>query len=294
MIIVPGPASKDLGFRIANSMGIEAVPLEFKRFPDGESYFRFTKNLENEDVVIVQTTGPPQDVNFLQLLLLIDAARDLGSKSVTAVVPYVAYGRQARRFLNGEAISSRTVFKLLETVDIDYFITFDYHNPEILNYFKNHVENLTAVPSLAKFMNGYSLKGAFSLAPDDGAIELVKVASNILEGDYGWLKKTRDKVTGEITIKVDNLNVKGKDAVVFDDIISTGSTMTSAVKILKSQGARRVYAACVHPLLIGDAKEKILREGALEIVGTDCVPSPVSVVSVAPVVAEALRRHFSM
>lgn len=293
MIIVPGPASKDLGFRIANVLGIEAAPIEFKRFPDGESYLRFTKNLEKEDVVIVQTTGPPQDINLFQLLLLIDAARDLGSKSVTAVVPYVAYGRQDKRFLSGEAISSKTVFKLLETVDIDYFITFDYHNPEILNYFKDHVENLSAIPSLANFMKGYNLKEAFSLAPDDGAIELVKVSSKILGGDFGWLKKTRDKVTGEITVEVENLDVKGKDAVIFDDIISTGSTMISAVKILKRHGARRVYAACVHPLLIGDAKDKILMEGALEIIGTDCVQSPVSVLSVAPVVAEALRRHFS-
>jgi len=134
------------------------------------------------------------------------------------------------------------------------------------------------------------MKGAFSLAPDDGAIEFVKVTSRILRGDYGWLEKTRDKVTGEVTFELKALNVKDKDVVIFDDIISTGSTMIHAVKMLRKQGARRIYAACVHPLLIGDAKERILREGALEIVGTDSVQSPVSVVSVAPLIAEALER----
>ena len=222
--------------------------------------------------------------------MLIDTARDLGAKSIIAVVPYVAYGRQEFRYRPGEAISSNTVFKLIREVNVDLFVTVDFHNPKSLESLGNRFENISAMSSLAEYMKKYNLNGAFSLAPDAGALEFVKITSKILQGDYGWLEKIRDKNTGEITFKLNAFDVKGKDAVVFDDIISTGSTMAYAVKALKKQGARKVYAACVHPLLIGDARERILQYGALEIVGTDSIQSPVSVVSIAPVIAEALKR----
>ena len=290
MKIIPGPASSDLAYKIGSLLGMPVVQMEYKRFPDGEFYIRFTEEISNEDVAIVQTTGPPQDSNLLHLLLLIDAARDLGVKSITAVVPYVAYARQETRYRAGEAVSSNTVFKLIKGLDIDLFVTVDFHNPKLLEDLKHRFENLSAMPTLANYLKKYDLDGAFSLAPDDGALDFVKTTSKILGGEYGWLEKTRDKVTGQVTFKLDALDVKGKDAIVFDDIISTGSTMAYGIKALKEQGARRVYAACVHPLLIGDAREKILKNGALEIIGTDSVQSPVSVVSVAPLIAEALKK----
>jgi len=184
------------------------------------------------------------------------------------------------------------VFKLLGAVGVKNFITVNFHNPDILQRFGIPTENLSAIPSLADYMTKFNIDGAFSLAPDEGAINFVEASSKILGGEYGWLKKSRDRVTGETTVETASLNVKGKDSVVFDDIISSGSTMISAVKALKALGARRVYVACVHPLLIGNSRERILAEGALKIVGTDCIQSPVSIVSVAPLVAEALRRHF--
>ncbi len=289
MKIVCGPASSDLGLKIASTLKVHTVPMEYKRFPDGEFYIRFTEDISGEDVVIVQTTGPPQDSNFLHLLLLADAAKDLDAKSIILVVPYVAYSRQEERYRSGEAVSADTVFKLIRDLEIDLFVTANFHSPQLLNSLGNRFENLSAIPSLAKYMLRYNLNGAFSLAPDDGAIELVRSASKILNGDWGWLEKTRDKLTGAVSFNLKALNVKGKDAIIFDDIISTGSTMIHAVKALKEQGARRIYAACVHPLLIGDSKERILQEGALEIIGTDSVQSSVSPVSIAPLVAEALK-----
>jgi len=290
MKIVPGPASTDLGLKISQLLGTKPVLMEYKRFPDGEFYIRFAEEVKGEDVVIVQTTGPPQDSNLLQLLLLTDTAKDLGAKSIIAVVPYVAYGRQEKRYMPGETVSFDTVLKLIRSVDVDYIITVNFHSPDMLESLGKYFTNLSAMPSLANYMLRYKLNGAFSLAPDDGAIEFVKVTSKILKGDYGWLEKKRDRVTGGISVELKALNVKGKDVVIFDDMISSGSTMITAVKILKEQGARRIYAACVHPLLVGDAKEKLMREGILEIIGTDSVPSSVSVVSVAPLVAEALKR----
>lgn len=292
MIVVPGPASKELGLNIARILGVKVVPIEFKHFPDGESYIRFTESTQGENVVIVQTTGPPQDTSLIQLLLLIDTAKELGAKSIAAVVPYVAYGRQNSRFRDGEAISSKTVFRLLKNVDIDHFITVNFHVPEILKGLKTPFENVSAIQPLAEHMLSYGLSGAFSLAPDEGAIKLVEESSKILKGGYGWLRKERDKVTGDVAFNTSSLEVKGKDVVIFDDIISSGSTMISAVKILKTLGTKRIYVACVHPLLIGNALQKVLAEGALSIVGTDCVRSLVSSLSVAPLLADILRRCF--
>lgn len=290
MKIISGQASKELGYRIGNLLKEQVVPIEFKRFPDGEMYIRFAEDITDENVVIVQTTGPPQDSNFLQLLLLIDAAKDLGAKTIIAVVPYIAYGRQESRFRPGEAISAKTIFKLIRDIGIDFFITVDFHSPKLLETFGNQFLNLSAIPNLAEFLIRRNVSGAFSLAPDNGAIEFVKNTSKILNGDYGWLEKKRNRMTGEVIFELKALNVRNKDAVIFDDIISSGSTMLYAIKALKEQGARKIYAACVHPLLIGDAKEKILQEGALEIIGTDSIQSSVSLVTIAPLIAEKLKK----
>lgn len=290
MIIVPGPASKDLGSKVADSLGVEAVPIEFKFFPDGESYIRYTGSLRGENVVVVQTTGPPQDINLVQLLLLIDAAKDLGARSVTAVVPYIAYARQDKMFRRGEVVSAKTVTRLLEATGVDRFITVNIHNPDALSEFRIPAVSLSAIPLLARFVKGRGLEGAFSLGPDEGAAQMVEEAAEILKGGYGFLKKQRDRVTGEIAFEKKVFDLKGKNAVVFDDIISTGGTTAAAVKTLRSQGAKKVFAACVHALLIADARDRILNSGAEEIIGTDSVPSSVSTVSIAPLIAEALKR----
>jgi len=290
MIVVPGPASQDLGRKVADMLKSRVVSVIFKTFPDGESYLRLDGDVKGEEVVVVQTTGPPQDMHLMQLFLMIDAAKDLGAEKVTAVVPYLAYARQDKRFLLGEAISIETFIKLIEASGTDRFLTVNIHEESVLKKFSIPAENLSAITLLAKHFKNKGLAGAFSLAPDMGALELVKEADKVLNGGCGWLRKERDRLTGEIRVEEKLFNVEGRDVIVFDDILSTGGTIATAVKMLKTQGARRVYAACVHPLLVGEAQRKIMQSGAEEIVGTDCVPSPVSVVSVAPLIAEALAK----
>jgi ribose-phosphate pyrophosphokinase len=290
VIVIPGPASQDLGRKVADMLKSKIVSVIFKTFPDGESYLRIDGNVKGKEVVIVQTTGPPQDAHIMQLFLMVDAAKNLGAKSVTAVVPYLAYARQDKRFLPGEAISIGTFIKLVEASGTDQFLTVNIHEEDVLKKFNIPTENLSAITLLAKHFKNKGLDGAFSLAPDKGALELAKEADNVLDGGCGWLQKERNRLTGEIRVEEKQFNVEGRDVIVFDDIISTGGTIAAAVKMLKRQGARRVYAACAHPLLVGEAQRKIMKGGAKEIVGTDCVPSPVSVVSVAPLIAEALAK----
>ncbi|MEM3061682.1 MAG: ribose-phosphate diphosphokinase, partial [Candidatus Bathyarchaeia archaeon] len=123
MIIIPGSASKDLGTKVATVLNLEPVFIQYKIFPDGESYIRFTDELKNKDVVIIQSCSPPQDKNLIELLLMLDNAKDLGARSITAIVPYLAYSRQDRRFMPFEAISIKTIAKLIESTGTDEIIT---------------------------------------------------------------------------------------------------------------------------------------------------------------------------
>lgn len=288
--VVPGPASMELGVKVSELLGVSSVPLEFKVFPDGEVYLRYTEEIKNEDVVLIQTTSPPQDSRLIQLLLLIDAAKKLGARKVLTVVPYMAYARQDKIFRLGEAVSARTVVRLIELAGTDVFFTVNIHSTSILSTFNIPAYNLSAISELAEYFKKIGLTGALSMSPDKGAVEIAAEADKILRGGHGWLRKERDKVTGEIAMEHTELDVQGKNVIVFDDIISTGGTTAAAVRILKEQGAERIFAACAHPLMIGEAEKKILDNGAEGIIGTDCVTSKFSQVSVAPVVAKAISR----
>ncbi len=291
MIVVPGPSAQKLGKKVAEGLNAKMVDLNVKAFPDGEYSLRFEGDLTDKEVVVVQTTGKPQDTNLMQLLLTLDAVKDLGAKKVTAVVPYLAFARQDKRFLAGEGVSSKTVIKLIQACGIDKFITVNIHAKAVFDWFSVPTMNLSAITLLAQDFKNKGLEGAFALSPDKGAIKLAEEADKVLGGGCGWLRKERDRYTGEIQVEEKRLNVENKDVIVFDDIISTGGTIARAIKMLKSQGARRVFAACVHPLLIGEAKTKIMNAGAEEIVGTDSIPSTVRQVSLAPLIVEALSAR---
>ena len=288
MIVIPGPASQELGREIADILNMRVVPIEFKRFPDGESRIRFTESVEGKDVAIVQTTGPPQNENLIQLFIMADSARDLKAGSITAVVPYFAYARQDKRFRSGEPFSVKTIVSLLEACGVTRIVTVNSHNPKVLKTFKIHIDDLSAISLLAQYFKKQGFEEAFSISLGKKAVNMAIQADTVLEGGYGYASTQRDTVTGEVTIEEKTLPVKNRDVVIFDDIISSGGTMAKAVEWAKKQGARRVYAACVHPLLIGDARDRILESGAEGIIGTDSVPSPFGVVSVAPLIAEAL------
>ena len=290
MKIIPGPASKQLGEKIAELLGVEAVPLFFKTYPDGESYVRLEGKVQNEEIAIVQTTSPPQDTRLIQLALIADAAKRHGAKKVTAIVPYLAYARQDRLFLQGEAISIETVAHMLKAAGINSLITVNVHQAKVLAKFPFPAKTISAIPLLAEYFKQKGFEKAFALAPDDGALWLAEEAKTILGGECGYLEKHRNLYTGQITTEKKKLDVCGKTVIIFDDLISTGGTIASAAKIMKETGADKVYAACVHPLLIGDAEKRILESGVEEIVGTDSIQSHVSKVSLAPLLSKELKN----
>jgi ribose-phosphate pyrophosphokinase len=293
MIVIPGPASSLLGEAIAKELGQEPTLLSHRLFPDGESYIRFPGSVEGETVVLVQTTAPDQDRKLLQLMFMARNANDMGASRIIAVIPYLAYARQDKRFLNGEAVAFEIILDLLESAGVTDTILVDIHNEHALEKLKAKytmkIHNLTAVFVLADYLKQSTYEGAYSLAPDLGRAEIVERVSKVMGGGFAYFMKVRDRYTGKTTMKVKNLDLMGKDVVIFDDIISSGGTMARAIQGLKYQGARRVAAVCTHALPVPGASEKLRNAGADKIVATDTVESVYETVSIAKLVADFLK-----
>jgi ribose-phosphate pyrophosphokinase len=289
MKVVVGPSSRQLAEKIAELSGFEKVPVASRVFPDGESYVRLESSVKEEHVAVVQTTCRPQDTNLMQLAFLANAAKGSGAAKVTAVVPYLAYARQDKMFLEGENVSIETVASMLKAAGIDQLLTVNIHAENALSKFSFPAKTVTAIPLLAQYFAERGFAKVFALAPDKGALYIAEQAKAVLGGESGNLEKKRDRYSGQTTQSAKHLDVKGKVVVIFDDIISTGGTIVGAARILREQGAARVFAACVHGLLIGDAEKRILDAGVEEVVSTDSVPSKNSKVSLAPLLSEALR-----
>ncbi len=289
MKVILGPASTALGEKIAELTGYEKVPVTYKTFPDGENYIRLEGTVKDDNVAVVQTTSPPQDSRLIQLAFLADAAKRNGARKVTALVPYLAYARQDKIFLQGEGISIETVAQMLKAAGVDALVTVNIHAESALSKFPFPAKTLTAIPLLAEYFVQKGCKKAFALAPDKGAMYIAQQAQSVLQGKAGHLKKQRNRYTGQTSQTGKGLSVKGQTVIIFDDIISTGRTIVGATKILRELGAAHIYTACVHGLLIGDAERRILDGGVEEIVATDSVPSHASKVSLAPLIAKALK-----
>ncbi|MBN1357671.1 ribose-phosphate diphosphokinase [Candidatus Bathyarchaeota archaeon] len=293
MKVVLGPASRELGEKTAELSGLETVGVAYKAFPDGESYVRLEGSVRDEHVVIVQTTSAPQDSRLMQLAFLAGASKRNGACKVTAVVPYLGYARQDKMFLEGEGVSVETVACMLNAAGVDSLVTVNIHAEAALKKFPFPAKTLSAIPLLAEYFVEKGYGKAFALAPDKGAMYIAEQAQRVLGGGAGHLEKKRDRYTGQTTQTGEGLKVKGQPVIIFDDIISTGGTIVGAAKILRELGAANIFTACVHPVLVGDAEQRILGAGVDEVVGTDSVPSHVSKVSLAPLIAKALKAQES-
>jgi len=283
--VVGGSASASLARGIAREIGATFVDVAFEKhsggFPDGERYVRLLGPVAGEDVVAVQTSHP--DPMIVELLLLADAIRDAGARHLTAVVPYFGYSRQDKRFLDGEAVSSKAIAKHL-ALDADELFTMTIHNPDILKTFQIPAHDVDGVPALGRYLKQADVD--MLLAPDENALRFAKTASAICGKPYDYLKKERiDSYTVKITPK--KLDVNRKSIAIVDDVISTGGTIATAAKELRSQGARRVIAASVHGLFVDNAEANL--KACDDVIATDTIQSRHTKVSVAPEFAAAIR-----
>ncbi len=294
LIVIGGSSSSILASKVAQELSIEAGRLEIRRFPDGEKYLRVLEEVKDQNVVVIQSIHHTPDELLFEYLLIVDTLKDLGARKVVGFIPYFAYARQDERFHPGEALSFKTVTKLMESVGTDEIFTIDMHQHRVLKsseIFKIPSHNLSAMSLLADYVKkAAKLQNPLVIGPDAEAEQWAKIAAERLQTDYDVFEKKRlgDERVEE---RPRRANAKGRDVLIVDDIISTGGTIVEALRIIFSQGARHVDVACTHPILASGALAKIQEAGAGDIVGTDTVPSPISYVSVAPLIAEEIKRR---
>ena len=272
--IIAGPSSLDLGRSIAKHLEAEFVPVDLKIFPDGESKI-IVRKVEKDYCIIVQSIYPPTDRHLLQALMMIKRCSDNGSANVWAIMPYMAYSRQDREFLDGEVISTALVAKLVETVGTKRLITVDIHSPASLSYFSIDTQNISAVGLLAEYAaNKIKLNAPIVVSPDLGGAKRAVEFARILGTDMVALTKSRDKDTAQVFIeeKELNSNVVGRDLILLDDMISTGESIVEACRFLSRYSPNKIYAMCTHALLIGDAMTRIRAAGVEEIISTNSIP----------------------
>ena len=286
--VVGGNASKDLAKRIARRLKAKYVDVDTRTFPDGESKITFRHNLKKSVVLIVQSTYPPVDTNLLQILSIISEVKKISSK-IYAIMPYMGYARQDRQFLNGEIATMSVVAKMLQAAGAKKAIVVDIHSKTALRHFKIPTENVSAIPELAKYLKKLKLKNPIVVSPDTGGSLRAKKFANILKSDFITLKKSRNRKTGKVSIQSTKADVKGKDLIIVDDIISTGGSVVKATQFLKKQKCKRVFVVCTHGLLVGDAEKNIKKAGVTQIISTNTIPRSISKVDVSGVIAQAVQ-----
>ena len=289
--IIAGPSSLDLGTSIAKHLEAELVPVDLKIFPDGESKIKVRK-VEKDYCIIVQSTYPPTDRHLLQALMMIKRCSEDGSANVWAIMPYMAYSRQDREFLDGEVVSTALVAKLLETVGTKRLITVDIHSPASLSYFMIDTQNISAVGLLAEYAaSKIKLNAPIVVSPDLGGAKRAVEFARILGTDMVALTKSRDKETAQVFIeeKELNSNVVGRDLILLDDMISTGESIVEACRFLSRYSPNKIYAMCTHALLIGDAMTRIRAAGVEEIISTNSIPGVNAKVDLAQLISAQLK-----
>ena len=282
-MIVSGSTSQALGAALARELGEPLAATTYERFPDGE-LLAAVPDFDGDRAVIVASTVSSDA--HLEVLQLQDAVREAGATEVVTVLPYMGYGRQDEAFDAGHPVSARAVARAIST-NADRVLTVNPHEDRICDFFEPSATAVDAAGRLAEPLPD-DLEDPVFLGPDSGAISLVRSVRDAYGvGETDYFEKVRHSST-DVEITPSDVDVSGRDVVVTDDIVSTGSTMSEAIGVLADHHVGRVFVTCVHPLLVRGAYTRLTRAGVEAIYGTDTIERHASAVSVAPVLAEHL------
>jgi ribose-phosphate pyrophosphokinase len=304
LMLFSGRANPDLGARIAAKLGIAPGPVTLRTFTNGEVYCRYGESIRGADVFLVQPIcanpgeGMTPNDALMELLLMIDAAIGASAHRVIAVTPWFGYSRQDKKSAPREPISARLVARMLERAGADRVLTMDLHAGQIQGFFRKPVDHMTALFILTQYFRDLGLRDLVVVAPDAGRVKLNKKFASKLGADLAILDKERPaQQVAEIGYVIGD--VKGKTALIVDDIIDTAATLKVASQTVLDAGARAVYAAATHPVLSGNAFENIEAAGFEQIVVTDTIPlragapANIKVLSCAELLTDSIRSIFS-
>ncbi len=304
LMLFSGRANRALAARIADRLGVALGQVTTKTFSNGEVYCRYDESVRGADVFIVQPTcdnvreGLSTNDALMELLVMVDAAVGGSAHRVIAVTPWYGYSRQDKKSAPREPISARLVAHMLEAAGIDRILTMDLHSGQIQGFFQKPCDHMTALLILTQYFSDLGLDDLVVVAPDAGRVKLNKLFAHKMGADLAILNKERPRQqVAEISYVIGD--VKGKTAVIVDDIIGTAGTLKAAADAVRDAGANRVYAAATHGLFSGTAYENLQAAGFEQVVVTDTVPLPpgapdnVKVLSCADLLTSSIRQIFT-
>ena len=297
MRLVAGNAHPELARAISRYLGQPLTETEVTHFPDGESKVRVLEDVRGKDCFVIQPTCPPVNEHLMELLIMVDALRRASAKRITAVVPYFGYARQDRKHEGRVPITAKLTANLLSTAGIDRLLAMDLHASQIQGFFDIPVDHLLATPVMIRYIHEAGLKtdNLVIMAPDPGRLKIANAFAKRLNAGLALVDKRR---TGDSEVEFGYVigEVKGKDAVVVDDMITTAGTISQAIRVCRKAGVRSVRAMATHGIFCGPAYDRLREAGADEVVVTDTIPCHgeaaginLEVLSVADLLGEAIQ-----
>jgi ribose-phosphate pyrophosphokinase len=294
--LIGGSANPELSQRISEKLDVPLTDPRLRRFPDGEINVKIEDSMRGHDVFVIQPTSPPVNEHLFELFIILDALRRASAGRVTAVIPYYGYARKERKTQPREPISAKLVANFLTLAGADRLLLLDLHAEAIEGFFDVPTDHLSPHRIFAEYLKTLNLHHITIVAPDAGGGRRAEAVANDLTAPiaFGYKRRSSDDEVEMIAVSGD---VKGRDCVVVEDIITTGGTIAKLATALRSQGANKVLVAATHPVLTGNAVERLKAADIDDVIVTDSIPippeklgPPLTVLSVAPLLAEAIIR----
>jgi len=294
--IFSGRSNLSLAEGIAKYLGQPLGNIEIVEFKDGEIYVKFHENIRGSDVFIIQSTNPPAK-NYLELFLMIDAARRASAKRITAVIPYYGYARQDRKNTPRVALSAKLFANMVTVAGANRVMAMDLHSPQIPGFFDVPVDHLYSSIVLLDYLRKKEyLKNAVVMAPDIGGIKMARAYARRLDLDLAVIDKRRESANKSEVMNIIG-DIEGKVVIMLDDLVDTAGTLINAAEAAMERGATTVYTMATHPVLSDSALERIEKSAIQKLIVTDTIPLPedykstkLEIVSVANIFGEAIKR----
>jgi ribose-phosphate pyrophosphokinase len=296
LVLISGTAHPAMGQRIAECLNTKLLEVEIGRFSDGEINIKILENIRGTDVFIIQPTMPPAE-NLMELLLMMDAVRRASCRRVTAVIPYFGYARQDRKDQPRVPIGAKLMADLITGAGANRVLTIDLHAPQIQGFFNIPLDHLYSAPVLLKHFKDYPRENMVVLAPDAGSIKMARAFAKRLEVGLAIIDKRRPRPNEAVVMNFIG-DVEGKDVIIFDDMIDTAGTLTDAARVcIEQENALSVTACCTHPILSGEALDRVNNSPIKEVVVSNTIPfdrfeicPKIRVLDMAPLLADAIER----
>lgn len=266
-------SNPELAREIANYMGVELSDCTLERFADGEVGINIAETVRGHHVFVIQTTSKPVNENYMELLIMIDALKRASARTINVIMPYYGYSRQDRKALSRQPISAKLVADLLTVAGATRVISLDLHAAQIQGFFNIPIDNFEAAPIIVSYLKDKNLSDIVIVSPDHGGTTRARKFAINFDAPIAIIDKRRPRPNEAEVMNIIG-DVSGKNAIIVDDIVDTAGTISVASNALKEAGAKDIYVVCTHPVLSGDASEKILNSQITEFVTTNTIKIP--------------------